>query len=377
MTSVCIINPGDISRPRGGENRAIAFAKGLRDHGFDVHLVIPEPTRELPKELCGIKIHTVKVSSRGGNLKNQFLRALFLSRKAKKVAERYNAILQFEHSPFAGFATLMGHSGFVLDMHDLAMADPTYSKILYYKKIFGWFEKRGIYAALKVIIVSNPMKEFIIKEWGVPEEKIEVIPNGYFESKFKKLELDNTREVEGMISFLGTLHLKLDIDKIVYLAKLLKNSKIYIIGDGPARVKLERKIKKNKLKNIIITGWLPDERAFSLVAKSQVCILPEQPSKHVEVSCPVKLFDYGALGKAIVADNVSEMCRLFGEKNAALLSDPNNPDEFVENVLKLLNNEKIRRRISNNAKKIVKDYTWEKLAKKLVRVYEKLYGDIW
>jgi len=164
----------------------------------------------------------------------------------------------------------------------------------------------------------------------------------------------------------------LDIDKIIYLAKSLKNVKIYVIGDGPARLELERKIIKNNLKNIIITGRLPDEKAFNILSKSQVVIYPLKKSTYTLALVSVKIFDYAALGKAMVLDDVSEseIWKKFKEKKAAMFSDPSNPNEFVECVRNLLEDERLRRKIGANAKMLVKEFSWENISKKLVKLYK-------
>lgn len=369
--SICIAHGGDISDPCGGTNRVIAFVKSLHNNGLDIHLVVPRPKKDFLEDLQDVKIYTVPIKEAG--IKSQPARALLVSLKAKKIAKKNNAILHVEHSTLAGFATLIGCSDFVLDMHDLSDDDPQYLNLPFsniVQKFICNFEKRAVNNASKIIVVSNPMKETIINKWAIPEEKIVVIPNGYFGDKFKNFNLDDVEETDGMISFLGSLGPKVDSDKIINLTKLQKNLKIYVIGDGPIRGGLEEKINKNGIKNIIFTGRLPYAEALELVAKSKVVIAPYLPSKSLDVSCPVKLFDYAALGKAIVADELSEICKLFKDNDAALVSDPTNPDEFVGNVHRLLEDKKLRKKLGENAKKLVKDYTWEKQGDKLVKLYE-------
>ena len=371
--AICIAHGGDVSEPSGGTNRVIAFATALRDAGFDVHLVVPSPKREFPEDLRDIKIHIVPIKAR--SIRDQIFRALLVSLKAKKIAKNNNAILQIEHSTLAGFATLVGCSNFVLDMHDLSFISPLWNSPL--SKITRRFiynmEKRAVSKASKIVVVSHPMKEILINEWNVPEKKIEVIPNGYFEEKFKKFNFD-IEEVEGMISFLGTLHPKLDLDKIIKLAKSIESSKIYVIGDGSVRNELERKVRENNLENVIITGRLPDREAFSLVAKSQVVIYPLKMSLHTKVLTSVKIFDYAALGKAMVLDDVSgsDIWKEYKEKKAAMFSNPDDPREFVNCVQTLLENESLRKEMGLKAKNIAQKYTWERLGKQLVNLYEKV-----
>jgi len=373
--TICIAHGGDVSEPSGGTNRVIAFATALRDAGFDVHLIVPSPKRRFSSDLQNIRIHTVPIKA--GGVKDQPIRALLISLKAKRIAEKNNAILQIEHSTLAGFATLIGCSDFVLDMHDLAFMSPLYGNLPFAKvvqKFIYMIEKRAVTKAFKIIVVSNPMKEFIIKEWDISEDKIVVIPNGYFESKIKGLEKNDRVIDEHMIVRLGTLFRHLDVENVINLAKSLtdENIKIYLIGDGELRPYLEERIRRENLRNIVITGWLPYEEAIRLTAKAKLVFLTIKRSLTTEMACPIKILDYAALGKPMVLSDVSELSKTFKENQAALVSNPENPDAFIENVRVLLENENLRKRISSNAKKLVKDFTWEKQGEKLVKMMERL-----
>ena len=375
-SNMVIAHGGDISEPSGGTNRITAFAKSLHDNGFDVHLVVPKPNKEFSEDLQGIAIHTVPIRELVKTA-NRVGRALFISLKANKIAKNNKAILQIEHSNLAGFATLVGCSDFILDMHDLCFMSVVNTNLSFSRvaqKFIYDMEKRAVTHASKIIVVSNPMKDFIMKEWDVPKEKIELIPNGYFESKLNNLNFKDVEEVDGMISFLGTLHPHVDINKIIGIAKSFESSEILIIGDGPVQSELKKMIRKYRLKNVKFTGNLEYVEALKLVAKSQVVITPYLASPSLEASCPVKLFDYAAVGKAIVADDVAELCRIFKENDAALVSDPRNQEEFIKNVRILLEDDALRSKIALNAKKLVKDYTWEKQGKKLVKMYEMMEG---
>ena len=171
--TICIAHGGDVSEPSGGTNRVTAFVTALRNAGFDVHLIVPSPKRRFSSDLQNIRIHTVPIKA--GGVKDQPIRALLISLKAKRIAEKNNAVLQIEHSTLAGFATLIGCSDFVLDMHDLAFMSPLYGNLPFAKvvqKFIYMIEKRAVTKAFKIIVVSNPMKEFIIKEWDISEDKI-------------------------------------------------------------------------------------------------------------------------------------------------------------------------------------------------------------
>jgi len=374
LQNICIAHGGDISKFQGGTNRVVAFIKALRNSGYNIHLVVPKPEMKFPKELKDTNIHIYTVPLKAKGVRNQILRAILISLKAKKIAEKNKAVLQIEHSTLCGVAALLGISNYILDIHDISADDPQYTDLplsTIARGLIYNIEKISTIKAKKIIVVNEFMKRYIIERWGIPEERIEVIPNGYFEEKLKVFNY-NVEEVPNMISFLGTLSHKIDINKIIKLAKSLNYSQIYIIGDGPMRSKLERMINRQGIKNVILTGRLPDEEAFSIIAKSQVVIFPLKISPYTATLTSVKLFDYGALGKAIVVDDVSksEIWKEFRERKAAMFADPRNPDDFVKCVLVLLEDENLRRRLGRNAKRLVKKYTWEKLAERLVKLYK-------
>ena len=362
----------DVSIPCGGTNRVVAFARGLCDNGFDVELVVPKPIREFPRDLQDVRIHTVPIKEK--RYIDKIARALLVSLKAKRIAKKNNAILQIEHSTLAGFATLVGCSDFVLDMHDLAHVSPVYLNLPFSKmvqKFIYSMEHKAVSKASKIIVVSNPMKDFIIKEWNVPEEKIEVIPNGYFEDRLEALSYKSVEEVKGLVSFLGILNPNIDCEKIIKLARSLEGigGRIYVIGEGSESTKLKRMVRKYKLSNVTALGYVPDKEAYGIIAKSQVCIHPLNDTLHIKVAMHIKALEYAALRKAIATDR-DATARIFERHNTALVSDPANPNEFIKNVHKFLDDENLRKRLGSNAKKLVKDYTWEKQGKKLVEMYK-------
>jgi len=365
--NVCIAHGGDISFPGGGTNRVLAFTKALAENGYEVSLVVPKPKGKIP-ELPNVEIHTIPIGAK--SIKDQILRALFVSWKAKKLAEKEKAILQVEHSTLGGIAASLGCSNYILDIHEVCFEDPIYSGI-YVSRLVYWLERKAVKNALKVIVVSPPMRDYVIKEWKVPEEKVVMIPNGYFAEKLNNLNLGEVKDTEGLVSFLGVFTHIIDYKKVIKLAESRKDIKICMIGDGPMRSKFVEIIRRCRLNNIATPGFLPDNKAYKILAESQVCIQPLLGGVTTKVDGHMKILNYAALGKAIATDR-DGISTVFEKHSAALVSDPANPFEFIENVHKLLDDENMRKKLGSKAKELAKDFTWEKQGKKLVKLYEKL-----
>lgn len=377
--SLVIVSANDLSEPNGATTRIISLALALQKRGVEVSLIAPLHRHAKPiKEAESLEILPVRsypLETMAGNLKM----LVSLIREAKRVQKLKRARLQIEVSVWGGYFALAGFSNYILDVHTIAFDEARYSRLAsnrilvgFYRRFAYFLEKLGTKRAGMVIAVSEPMKEFMVKEWKIPADKVAVIPNGYFGAKVA--QFSNLSEVKGMVSFVGGLARWVKLDKIIHAAKALKDEGItfYIVGDGSYRSELETMAKKDNLSNVIFTGFIPVDEAYEIMAKSQVVLYPLDQSFSKETSCPVKLMDYMGLGKAMVIDRVSEVALMLEENEAALACDPHNENEFIHNIRLLCTDEALRKKIALNAKKLAGDFSWEKQGEKLAGVLEEM-----
>lgn len=149
----------------------------------------------------------------------------------------------------------------------------------------------------------------------------------------------------------------------------LKNPDVYfmIVGDGPSKKELEVESNKLGLKDkVIFTGGLNWQAIPSFYKAADIFLF----SSFSEVQ-PTVITEAMAAGLPIVAIKAS------GIKDAVINGEngilaPNGIDEFSNKVLKLINNEELRRSISEKARKMAKNYSVENAAKKLLNLYQKL-----
>lgn len=369
---ICLVHGSDLSIPSGATDRVVAFVNGLVNADYDVHLVVPKPEVTLPDGTEGICVHTVNSMERG--VTNQLTRATRLSLKAKKIVNNTGALLQIEHSTLAGFASALGCSDYILDMHDLCYTDPLYLNLPFSRHVQRCIyniERRAVENASRIIVVSGPMKKFLIDKWGVPEDKVEIIPSGFFASKISD-RISQSQVEQNIISRVGSLFVHLDVDAIVALAKSLEATdvKILLVGGGVAENELKVKIKKLNRENVVIRGWVPHNEALRIMQGSLLTFESIRDTMTTRLASPIKALNYAALGKPIVLSDVSEFSMVFKENDAALVSDPSNVDQFVENAHLLLDDTNLRSRLGNNALDLVHDYSWEKHGDKLAKILD-------
>jgi len=102
------------------------------------------------------------------------------------------------------------------------------------------------------------------------------------------------------------------------------------------------------------------------MAASDVFVLPS-----LSEGFPVTVVEAMASGLPIVATTIRGLPEIIkdGKKNGFLV-EPKNPEQIAEKVLLVLENDKLRERISEKNKEKAKGYSWEAVIEKLERVYE-------
>jgi len=351
--TLCIAHGGDLSEPSGGTDRVTALAAGLDERGLDVILMVPEPAGEFPPRLDAVDVRPVAVDRYG--VGNALVTAGTVAKRALDVASTEGARLQFEHSTLAGVATLLGASGYVLDVHDLAFArfdhvDSTAAPVI--KRGVSWLERRAFGRADRIVAVSERMRSTLDERWGIPAGAVSVVPNGYFPERIAPVR--DVDPVAGRVSFLGTLHPKVDVDALVALAESPAVTELVVIGDGDRRDRLERLAAD--LPALEVTGRLPDEAAFRYVASSEAVVNPQIPSPLQRASSPVKLYYYAALGKPIVAAPGPDVVATLVDADAALIADSS--AAVRECVERFLRDEDLAARLAANARDLSANFMW-------------------
>ncbi|WP_276300061.1 glycosyltransferase [Halorussus lipolyticus] len=362
--NLCIAHGGDITEPSGGTDRITAFAGGLADRGHDVTLVVPEGEGERPDRLDSVRVEAIDTDGFGRG--TGVGRALAVAWRAKQVADERDATIQFAHSTLAGFATLVGCEGYVLDMHDLAFArfdhvDSALSPVL--ERFVSWLERRGVRKASHVVTVSGYMKEFLADEWGVPEGAVTVLPNGFFEER--RDTFAGTETIPGRVVFLGTLHPKVDVDALRETAQLPEVEELVVVGDGALREELDAAA--DELDSLRTTGRLPDAEAFDLVASASVVVNPQEPSALQQASSPVKLFYYAALGVPMVVTSGPDPAEEFASAGGAELVEPG--ESFADRVAEVLRDDDRRAEMAESAAAAAREMTWDARVGRLETIY--------
>ncbi|MGD2076604.1 MAG: glycosyltransferase, partial [Gammaproteobacteria bacterium] len=125
-------------------------------------------------------------------------------------------------------------------------------------------------------------------------------------------------------------------------------------------------------KDVIFTGMLPRDQAWSYIRAARVCVSPFRPSPILDSTSPTKVVEYLALGKPVVANDHPDQARVLAESGAGI-AVPYEPQAFASAVLELLNDDTRAKAMARRGPDYVRrNRSYELLSKALEERYLRL-----
>lgn len=250
---------------------------------------------------------------------------------------------------------------------------------LYFKKLSRRIEKWVFQNADQVVVVSEALKDYLAK-MGVEPDKIHSMQNGINCKKFnqnythacelikRKLKLEN-KTVVGFIGSLRKWHgVDLLIEVIPQLVKKYENVHFLIVGTGELENEFKSHMKKKGCENFVtFTGRLHHGDIPKYI---QVMDIPLMPNSNFYGS-PMKIFEYMALGKPVVAPRLKPIQEVIEEGENGILVEPGDASSLENAIIELLKDENKRLYFGeNNRRKVFAEYTWEKNAENIIQLFK-------
>ncbi|MFN4133800.1 MAG: glycosyltransferase family 4 protein [Candidatus Hadarchaeales archaeon] len=358
--------------PGGGERRMYEIGKRLaRDH--EVHVITRKignlPSFEEHENMCIHRVYTPR--KRADLLKFMdglsymgvgFLKTIGLGRFDVYAPQHFFPI------PPLWMGAKIYSSPVVVTIHDVFFTKEWIEN-------YGWggyammaFEKASLTLPYsKIVAVSNSTKEKLIGA-GVPPEDIEVIPNGVDLAFFNGIKAEKSKKLR--VIYVGRLidYKHLD-DLLLAFSKLKVDCELYLVGVGHEKERLEKMANALGIsKKVIFTGFVSDEDKVRLLKSSHIFVLPST----VE-GFGIAVVEAMAAGTPTICTDIPAMREVTETGKAGLLFHPRDVEELAEKLERLVSDEKLRRKLSEiGYKNVAKNYSWDKIAKRMEEVLEKV-----
>ncbi|MGH8550284.1 MAG: glycosyltransferase family 4 protein [Methylococcales bacterium] len=250
---------------------------------------------------------------------------------------------------------------------------------LAFPRLARWTEEWTWRRADAVLPVTRVLADYLTRA-GVPDARIQIIPNGinlaHFAGAPDSIEAKVRLGLEGRIvlGFTGFVRDWHGMDRMIdWIARHRHDSRLHllIVGDGPARADLEMQARAMQVaERITFTGLVPREEIPGMVAAFDIALQPAA----TEYASPLKLFEYLALGRAVIAPRESNLLEILVDGDNALLFDGATPGAFESTLERLVNDADLRRRLGEGARRTIRErrLTWTDNARRVVALGQAL-----
>ena len=293
------------------------------------------------------------------------------------VYDRYNS-----YSTAAITAARAGRVPVVLEVN----APVAYERVAYENKPLRMaglavrYERWICSSADHVFAVSSPLARFLVNERSVPQHRVTVLPNGANPATFQPARDDapfrerlglSGRVVAGFVGILRPWHgLDLLVEATRLLAPRYPDLHLLIVGDGPIELELRRAVDAAGLRDrVAFTGRVAHADIAHYVGAMDFAVSP----KATFYASPMKILEYMAVGKAVIAPAMDNIRDLLSDGRTGLLFEPDNAADLARTMEEAIRSEERRRSIGEAARRAIEQrLNWEHNAREVVETVERL-----
>ena len=373
-----------VPSPKGASTHILHNLRGLVNGNFDVHLITPNDGL-LPTEDT---IDGARITRVSQNLTQSYLeRAIHFGQAVIHQAslQKYDVVhyrsvwggLQLaQNKKRFGYKTLFEVNG--LPSVELKYHYPGIEPELLMK--IKEQELAALHLSDAIICPSHVTRDYL-SSLGVDRKRVTVIPNGVNPSDFSPSNLPARESRVPVLLYIGTLADWQGLDVVVKsLPHILEKHPVQlrIVGRGRSRQRklLAKQIRKLGVdEHVVVEPAVPHHEVPALVAESDICVAPLGLNDRnvTQGACPIKVLEYMAAGRPLLASNMPIVRELVREDVDALLFSPNDPEDLARQVLMLLDDLELSKRLAESAsQRALTKFTWHESQKKLLKVYGKL-----
>jgi glycosyltransferase involved in cell wall biosynthesis len=253
--------------------------------------------------------------------------------------------------------------------------DAIYERSHGFKTIQRRIEKilntRSLKNATKLLVSNEGTKELVSNFYGIPKNKMSIVPNGIDLSSFEK----NNNDRKKNIVFSGAMyyHRGLDIllGAVQEIVKKIPEARFILIGDGQEMQKLKNSvIEKNLSSNVEFKGWIPKNEIPYNLMESCIGIGPLRATEVTKNALPIKVLEYMASSLPIIAaeETLQEDILKDGQNGYFI----KNSDDLAKKIIFLLQNDQLRESMGKKSRDMVSQFDWKNIANRILEEYKEV-----
>jgi len=382
------------------ENLSVPFdvrvwqeARALSEAGLTITVICPRGTdrdSEAYEERDGIRIHRYEPVAPGTGTIDYlreyvaaFTRIFRLTRRLGR-AQTF-AVVHAANPPdllLAAALPLRRQSRFVFDHHDLA--PELYEARFGRRGVIYWvlraLERLSFSLADVVISANESYKDVAIRRGGKSPSDVFVVRNAPDVEVFRPGDTRQDRDEAYRLVYLGMMGPQDGVDQALEALSLLASRRddwrAIFAGDGDARPGLERQAGElGLLDRVEFIGLVSPSEVLELLERADLCLAPEPSSPLNDRSTMIKVAEYMAMARPIVAFDLPETRFTAGE--AARYAPSGDVAAFADQLDDLLSDEGARERLGQlGRERVVSRFSWAHSTRGLLAAYDHVLAGV-
>jgi glycosyltransferase involved in cell wall biosynthesis len=367
-------------------------AESLAGAGHTVEVIAPRARGQAARErVNGVDVRRFRsfsTASQGAKaiLLEYVVAMVALHLAAARALLRGSTVLHLHNPPDllfpAGAIFRLARRRVVFDHHDLA---PELAKVKFGSPLLvaatRVAERLTFGVASHVLAANASHAEIALGRGGKRPTDVTVVRNGPRQAwtrlpvNARAGRLDSIR-----LAYLGTIADQDGLEEMAEVLALLRDehpdlrATLLVVGDGDGRANFEAALERFDVSaNVTITGWVPLEQVPSFLADADVCVDPAPATELNQRSTMIKVAEYLALGKPVVAYDLLETSRTVHD--AGLLVPHGDTKMFADRIALLARDPELRSRLSLRARQRSLALTWTNSESALLAAYAGLSGN--
>jgi glycosyltransferase involved in cell wall biosynthesis len=382
------------NNPYPRDSRVRREAVALAEAGYEVTVISPRaPDQERVEVVDGVRAYRYPAAPEAdgflGYLLEYGVTLVATALLSVWVRVRHGFDVIHAHNPPDLFVLVaapfkLAGTRFVFDHHDLApeMYEARFRERArpIVQRALRWFERLTFRAADHVIATNESYREVAIERGGLPPERVTVVRNGPLLERWSSAAPDPTWQAKAptLVGYVGEMAMHDGIDYLLRAVRELVTTlgrddvHVVLVGEGSDRPRLEALRDELGLAPFVtFTGHVSDDDVVRILASTDVCASPDPKNPFTDRSTMIKLTEYMALAKPMVAFDLREHRRTAGD--AALYAEPNDVLDFARQIERLMDDPALRERMGREGRRRMEEgLTWEHSRPALLAVYAAL-----
>lgn len=243
------------------------------------------------------------------------------------------------------------------------------------RAFFAFQERWGLRHAEAVTVASRALSS-MVAQLGVAPKRIFYLPNGTA-CNVNGTRSEATAAPTNPTLLLYTRFFEFQAQRLVSIFQevlaQVPQARLLVLGQGLQGEEREmyRLVQEAGIQEKVeLAGWVPQERLPAYFERAQVALYPLDDTLLNRAKCPLKLVELMEAGFPVVADNVGQASEYILHGRSGLLAEPGDAPDFARQVVLLLQDPELRRRMGQEARaRVLGEFHWDRLSEKAEEAY--------